>query len=243
MTVKMKEITEAISQDRLVAVRFLSDAGRNEIALADHPCSDAKADGDSFAFFWAFASCAHGISVTRIENEGDEFHIFGSTGEQDVCVAVSPVWLDEQREILERWHTEKDVALVRRELERALQEPSIEKSHPAFLEDIVKGAVRVRGSYWAEYLAAEGALGTVGVLVAGKQRIVFRALPQHKALEAEVARKLAEYADRGFTAEDIFDYLVERANGVTRSLSIPARIEAKSIEDAAEQLLTKVGES
>ena len=126
MMAKIEEAIETISQGRLVAVRFLSDAGRSETVLADHPCSDAKAEGGNFAFFRAFASCAHGITVKRIESEGDEFHIFGVTGGQDVCVIVSPVWLDEQSEIIERWRDERDGAFVRRELERALQEPSIE---------------------------------------------------------------------------------------------------------------------
>ena len=211
--------------------------------IPDHPCEDAKVDGNSFAFFWAFASCAHGITVTRTESAGDEFHIYGKTGEQDVCVVVSPVWLDDQRDILKRWREQKDKHFITQELKRALTEPSIEKSLPTFPEDIEKGALRLRGSYWAEYLAAEGTLATVGVLVTGKQKIIFRALPKHKALEAEVTVKLAEYADKGFTSEEIFEYLMERANGVTRSLSEPVRVEARSFEDAAEQLLTNVGES
>ena len=240
---KLEEAVNAISQGRLIAVRFLSDGGRTEMEIPDHPCEDAKAQGDGFAFFWAFASCAHGITVTRTENAGDEFHIYGKTVEQDVCVVVSPVWLDDQREILKRWREQKDKHFITQELKRALTEPSIEKDLSAFPEDIEKGSPRLRGSYWAEYLAAEGMLATVGVLVAGKQKIIFRALPKHKALEVEVTRKLAEYADKGFTPEEIFEYLVERANGVTRSLSEPTQIEARSFDDAAEQLLAKVGES
>ena len=240
---KIEEALNAISQGRLVAVRFLSESGRTEMEMADHPCEDAKIEGDNFAFFWAFAACAHGITVTRLESAGDEFHIFGKTGGQDICIRVSPVWLDEQREILKQWQEQKDKSLVRQELKRALVEPSLKKDSAmfAFPEDLVKGAVRVRGSYWAEYVPSENMLVTAGVLVAGKQKIIFRALPQRKALEAEITRKLAEYADKGFTPEEIFEYLIERANGVTRSLSELVRVEARSIEDAAEQLLAKVG--
>ena len=240
---KLEDVVNAISQGGLISVRFLSESGRIEMEIPDHPCEDAKVEGDGFAFFWAFAACAHGIAVTRTESVGDEYNIFGKTGGQDVCIRVSPVWLGEQRKILEHWQEQKDKHLVRRELKRALAQPSLKKDSPAFAfpEDLVKGSVRVRGSYWAQYVPSEDMLVTAGVLVAGKQKIIFRALPQRKALEAEIARKLAEYADRGFTAGEIFEYLIERSNGVTRSLSEPVRVEARSMEDAAEKLLAKVG--
>lgn len=238
---KIEEAVDTISQGRLIAVQFLTDHGRIDMELRDHPCTDAMAEGGNFAFFWSFDSCAHGIDVTRIESDGDETFIYGRTGEQELRIRISPVWLDEQREALVRWQKERDASLVRSELRRAVTEPELAKASEIVDADIMKAPLQVHGSYWAELAPREGILVTVGVLIKSKTKIIFRALPQHQAFEAEITINLAEYADRGFTPEEVFEYLIERANGVTRSLSEPIRVDARTLEDAAEQLLAKVG--
>ena len=99
--------------------------------------------------------------------------------------------------------------------------------------------MRVRGAYWAELSPEENVLVPAGVLVASKEKLLFRAYPEFKALEREMEGKLASALDRGLTPDEVLDYYVERSNGVTVSVSKPERIEARSIEDAAEKLLAR----
>lgn len=97
--------------------------------------------------------------------------------------------------------------------------------------------MKVRGSYWAELSAQDGVLVPAGVLVASKTLVLFKAHPEFVALEAEMERKLLSMEERGFTPDEILDYYVDRCNGVTFSVSRPQRIEARSIDDAAEEML------
>ena len=99
--------------------------------------------------------------------------------------------------------------------------------------------MKVRASYWAELSPEESVLVPAGVLVASKEKLLFRAYPEFKTLEAEMAGKLLSSLDRGLTPDEVLDYYVERSNGVTVSVSKPKRIEARSIEDAAEKLLAR----
>ena len=54
------------------------------------------------------------------EEEGDEMYLHGHAGDMRVRLRVSPVWTDEQREILKAWAKEKDAAFAGRELRRVL---------------------------------------------------------------------------------------------------------------------------
>jgi hypothetical protein len=116
----LEHVAKQVKKGRLVSVTFLSERGREENEIPDHPCADARAAGERFAFFHAFASCAHAIEVDRVEEVGDEVFLHGRTGEARLRLRVSPVWLDEQREVLAAWAREKDAAFVGRELSRVL---------------------------------------------------------------------------------------------------------------------------
>ena len=98
--------------------------------------------------------------------------------------------------------------------------------------------MKVRGAYLAELSAEEGVLVPAGVLVASKTKLLFRAYPEFRALEAEMKAKLDAALERGYTPDEVLDYYVERSNGVTVSVSRPKRIEARSIDDA-ETLLSR----
>jgi len=117
----LERIAKDVADGRLVEVTFLSDRGRETGSTGDHPCADARVRGDRFAYFPAFGSCAHAVDVGRVEEEGDETLLHGSTGEMKVRLRVSPVWTDMQREIVRCWAADKDAALVGRELGRALE--------------------------------------------------------------------------------------------------------------------------
>ena len=97
----------------------------------------------------------------------------------------------------------------------------------------------VRGSYWAELSPYEGVLVSAGVLVASKEKLVFKGYPEFIALESEMEGKLAEVLGTGLTPKQVLDYYVERSNGVTFSVSRPKRIEARSLAEAAEKLLAR----
>ena len=47
-------------------------------------------------------------------------YLHGHAGDMRVRLRVSPVWTDEQREILKAWAKEKDAAFAGRELRRVL---------------------------------------------------------------------------------------------------------------------------
>ena len=116
----LERVVNEVGKGRLVDVRFLSERGRETGSTDDHPCADARAEGERFAFFPAFDACAHAIDVDRVEEEGDEMYLHGHAGDMRVRLRVSPVWTDEQREILKAWAKEKDAAFAGRELRRVL---------------------------------------------------------------------------------------------------------------------------
>ena len=99
--------------------------------------------------------------------------------------------------------------------------------------------MRVRGSYWAELSAGEDVLVPAGVLVASKEKLVFKGYPEFIAPEREMEEKLAEMLEAGLTPNQVLDYYIERSNGVTFSVSRPKRIEARSLADAAEKMLAR----
>jgi len=99
--------------------------------------------------------------------------------------------------------------------------------------------VNVRGAYWAELSPEEGVLVPAGVLVASKEKLAFKAYPEFIALEREMDGKVASMLDTGLTPKQVLDYYVERSNGVTFSVSRPVRVEARSIDEAAEKLLAR----
>ena len=113
-------VVNEIKAGRLVEMRFLTKRGRETGSTGDHPCADARFKGERFAYFPAFGSCAHALDVKRVEDEGDEVYLHGRMGETRVRLRISPVWLDEQREILAAWKREKDAVFVQREFERAI---------------------------------------------------------------------------------------------------------------------------
>ena len=117
----LERVASDMRNGRLIEVRFLSDRGRETGTTGDHPCADARVEGERFAFFPAFDACGHGIDVNRVEEEGDETYLHGHVGDMRVRLRVSPVWTDEQREILMAWAKEKDATLVGREFGRVLE--------------------------------------------------------------------------------------------------------------------------
>ena len=116
----LDRVVNEVRKGRLVDVRFLSERGRETGSTGDHPCEDARAEGERFAFFSAFEVCGHRMDVDRVEEEGDEMYLHGRAGDMRVRLRVSPVWTDEQREILREWAKDKDAAFVGRELRRVL---------------------------------------------------------------------------------------------------------------------------
>jgi hypothetical protein len=68
----LERAVNEVKKGRLVDVRFLSDEGRETGSTGDHPCEDARAEGERFVFFPAFEVCAHRVDVDRVEEEGDE---------------------------------------------------------------------------------------------------------------------------------------------------------------------------
>ena len=117
----LKRIVNEIEAGRLVEMRFLMERGRETGSTGDHPCADARFKGERFVYFPASGSCAHALDVERVEDEGDEIFLHGRMGDARVRLRISPVWLDEQREVLAAWKKEKDTALVEREFERVLE--------------------------------------------------------------------------------------------------------------------------
>ena len=99
--------------------------------------------------------------------------------------------------------------------------------------------MNARGAYWAELSAVDGVLVPAGVLVASKEKLVFKGYPEFIALEHEMEGKIAGMLGRGLTPGEILDYYAQRSNGVTFSVSRPKRIEARSLADAAEKMLAR----
>ena len=116
----LERVVKEVKKGRLVEVRFLSDRGRETGTTGDHPCADARTERERFTFFPAFDVCGHGIDVNRVEEEGDETYLHGHVGDMRVRLRVSPVWTDEQREILRAWADEKDAHFVAREMLKVL---------------------------------------------------------------------------------------------------------------------------
>ncbi len=114
----LERVVNEVRKGRLVDVRFLSDEGRETGSTGDHPCEDARAEGERFVFFPAFEVSAHRVDVDRVEEEGDEIHLHGRAGDMRIRLRVSPVWTDEQREILQEWEKEKDADFVGRDIGR-----------------------------------------------------------------------------------------------------------------------------
>jgi hypothetical protein len=99
--------------------------------------------------------------------------------------------------------------------------------------------VKLRGSHWAELSAIEGILVPAGVLVASKQKLVFKGYPEFIALEREMENRIAGMLSQGLTPDEVLDSCAQRSNGVTFSVSKPKRIEARSLADAAEEMLAR----
>jgi hypothetical protein len=111
-------VVDEVKKGRLIDVLFLSDEGRETGSTGDHPCEDARAEGKRFVFFPAFEISAHRVDVDRVEEEGDEIYLHGHAEDMRVRLRVSPVWTDEQREILQEWAKDKDTDFVGRDIER-----------------------------------------------------------------------------------------------------------------------------
>ena len=116
----LERVVKRVKEGALIDVVFLSDEGREAVGLGDHPCIDARSKGERFAYFLAFGRCAHALEVDRLEEEGDEISLRGRVREMKLRLRVSPVWTDEQRDILAAWAKEKDAAHVGREMRRVL---------------------------------------------------------------------------------------------------------------------------
>ena len=50
-------------------------------------------------------------------------------------------------------------------------------------------------------------------------------------------QRLLSMLERKFTPDEILDYYADRSNGVTFSVSRPERMDARSLDDAAERML------
>jgi len=99
----------------------------------------------------------------------------------------------------------------------------------------------VRAAYWAELSPEDVGLVPAGVLVASKTKLLFRAYPEFVALEREMEGRFASALGRGrgMTPDEVLDYYAERSNGVTSSVSRPVKVEARSVDDAAERMLAR----
>ena len=51
--------------------------------------------------------------------------------------------------------------------------------------------------------------------------------------------RLASALGRGLMPDEVLDYYAERSNGVTSSVSRPVKVEARSVDDAAERMLAR----
>lgn len=116
----LKRIVELVNEGQLIEVRFLSDRGREESTTGDHPCMDAQARGNVFAYFPVFGSCAHAVAVKRVEEEGDEMYLHGDIEGMAVRLRISPLWTPDQLDALAAWPQARDGEYVERELERVL---------------------------------------------------------------------------------------------------------------------------
>jgi len=99
--------------------------------------------------------------------------------------------------------------------------------------------VKVRGAYWGEFSPEESVLVPAGVLVASREKLIFKGYPEFIALEREMEGKLAEMLGTGLTPYQVLDYYRERSNGITFSVSGPVRVEARSLAGAAEKMLAR----
>jgi hypothetical protein len=99
--------------------------------------------------------------------------------------------------------------------------------------------MKLHGSYWAELSAEDGVLVPAGVLVAGKEELVFKGYPEFIALEREMEERIANLLGSGLTPEQVLEWYREHSNGITFSVSGPVRVEARSLADAAEKLLAR----
>ena len=97
----------------------------------------------------------------------------------------------------------------------------------------------VRTAYWAELSPEDVGLVPAGVLVASKTKLIFRAYPEFVALEREMEGRLASALGRGMSPDEVLDYYAERSNGVTSSVSRPVKVDARSVDDAAERMLAR----
>ena len=116
----LKRVVELVKEGQLVEVRFLSDRGREESTTGDHPCMDARFRGDVFAYFPAFGSCAHAVTVKRVEEEGDEVFLHGLIGEMRVRIRISPLWTPDDLDAIAAWIPARDDEYLEQEFERVM---------------------------------------------------------------------------------------------------------------------------
>jgi hypothetical protein len=83
----------------------------------------------------------------------------------------------------------------------------------------------------------EGHYSTVGVLGAGDGHIDFKALPEFPEIEVTFQRELVVAVAGGMKPVDIFDYYVERANGITREFSVPFDMDGPDLEFALDRVI------
>ncbi len=84
----------------------------------------------------------------------------------------------------------------------------------------------------------DGKLQTVGVMVHGGGLVSFKALPQFQALEEGLQRDLLTSAG-SLGAGEVFDYYVERANGITIEMSEPFELITPDVSYALDHLVSE----
>jgi len=98
----------------------------------------------------------------------------------------------------------------------------------------------MRYSFVAASSTADWPLPVVGVLAEGDGQIKFLAHSVYPDAQAEWDAILQEADQRDFDPVEVFDYHVERANGVTRSLSRPVASRRRDIDAVLTDAVAKI---
>ena len=99
-------------------------------------------------------------------------------------------------------------------------------------------------SYHAERVEGSEDFKTVGVLVlVGNDLAYVPVVPENAAVNPPQERMVNEIFDalaRGLKAEDIFDYYIERSNGVMESFSLGQDISGQSLDEIKRKALESI---
>jgi hypothetical protein len=193
-------------------VRLDSDTTFTDFLYRDDIVVDDNIIG--FTFIGSFHARAR--RIVDVDEDIDELILTLSNGSTKEIWRLSYPYDPEVFRNLEIWKSERYKGL----------EEDIKNMIAGFKRDLKIYAINGQMSWHAELDRNSQKMKTVGCMVLDRDQLYYITFDHCNRLEEKWNDDFSQSMDKGFTAQEIFNYWIERSNGITVSFSLPEPIEA-----------------